>query len=124
MPRYPINYAGAFRHTQPLLSLSLPLVNHPLLVISRAIFVLLLLKIALITHSGAHPSSILIDLTIAAHNSSAADRASLPGCAAEARYAAKAVSYAATIVLPLIMCSFSFSQLKQLASFIARRMTS
>jgi hypothetical protein len=38
MPPYPINYAGAFRHSQPPLSMSLPLVNHPLLVISRAIF--------------------------------------------------------------------------------------
>ena len=45
------------------------------------------------THSGAHPSAILIDVTIAAHNSRAAGRASLPGCAAEARYAAKAASY-------------------------------
>ena len=44
--------------------------------------------------SGAHPSTILIDVTIAAHNSRAAGRASLPGCAAEARYAAKAASYA------------------------------
>jgi hypothetical protein len=50
--------------------------------------------LALITHSGAHPSTILIDVTIAARNSRAADRASLPGCAAEARYAAKATSYA------------------------------
>lgn len=50
--------------------------------------------LALITHSGAHPSTILIDVTIAAHNSRAAGRASLPGCAAEARYAAKAASYA------------------------------
>ena len=38
MPRYPINYAGAFRHTQSPMSLLLPLVNHPLLLISRAIF--------------------------------------------------------------------------------------
>jgi hypothetical protein len=38
MPRYPLNYAGAFRHTQPPLSMPLPLVNHPLLVFSRAIF--------------------------------------------------------------------------------------
>jgi hypothetical protein len=45
--------------------------------------------LALITPSGAHPSTILIDVTIAAHNSRAAGRASLPGCAAEARYAAK-----------------------------------
>ncbi len=49
--------------------------------------------LALITHSGAHPSTILIDVTIAAHNSRAAGRASLPGCAAEARYAAKAVGF-------------------------------
>jgi hypothetical protein len=40
-----------------------------------------------------HPSTILIDVTITAHNSRAADRASLPGCAAEARYAAKPASY-------------------------------
>ena len=49
MPRYPINYTGALRHTQPPLSMSLPLVNHPLLVISRAIILsftlLLLMKI-------------------------------------------------------------------------------
>jgi hypothetical protein len=89
MPRYPLNYAGAFRHTQPPLSMSL-------LVISRAIFLsftlllLLLMTIilphdpthparradlALITHSGAHSSTILIDVTIAAHNSRAAGRA-------------------------------------------------
>jgi len=50
--------------------------------------------LVIITHSGAHPSTILIDVTIATHNSRAAGRASLPGCAAEARYAAKAASYA------------------------------
>ena len=50
--------------------------------------------LAPIAHSGAYPSTILIDVTIAAHNSRVADRASLPGCATEARYAAKAASYA------------------------------
>jgi hypothetical protein len=64
-----------------------------------------------------HPYIILIDVTIAAHNSRAADRASLPGCAAEARYAAKAASYA------LMMCSFSSSQSKHLTSFIAWQKT-
>ena len=56
--------------------------------------------LALIAHSGAHPSTILIDVSIAAHNSRAADRASLLGCAAEARYAAKAASYARDYRLP------------------------
>ena len=54
--------------------------------------------LAQITHSGAYPSTILIDVTIATHNSRAAGRASLPGCAAEARYAAKAASYALSLI--------------------------
>ena len=68
-------------------------------------------KTSLITHSGAHPSTILIDITIAAHNFCAAGHASLPGCAAEACYAAKAASYARDYrPPPLMMCSFSSSQ--------------
>ena len=63
--------------------------------------------LALITHSGAHPSTILIDVKIAAHNSRAAGRASLPGCAA---MLPKLPHMPATIVLPLMMCSFSSSQ--------------
>ena len=52
MPSYPLNYAGAFHHTQPPLSMSLPLVNHPLLVISRAIFLSFTLLLLLMTIPG------------------------------------------------------------------------
>jgi hypothetical protein len=62
---------------------NLPVIRHDCQPARRA-------DLALITHSDAHPSTILIDVTIAAHNSRAADRDSLPGCAAEARYATKA----------------------------------
>ncbi len=58
--------------------------------------------LALITHSGAHPSTILIDVTIAAHNSLDV----LPRLA----MLPKLPPMPASIVLPLMMCSSSSSQ--------------
>lgn len=49
--------------------------------------------LALIAHSGVHLSTILIDVTIAFHNSRSADHASFSGSVAKARYAAEATSY-------------------------------
>jgi hypothetical protein len=59
MPRYPLNYAGAFHHTQPPLSMSLPLVNHPLLVISRAIFLSFTLLLLLMMTIPGEPMILL-----------------------------------------------------------------
>ena len=98
MPCCSINYAGTFRNTQPL-STSSPLVNYPLdRYLKSHLPVVCPAKVdedpcrahdsshparradlALIAHSGVHLSTILIDVTIAFHNSRSADHAPLPG---------------------------------------------